>query len=54
MDQTEIKNWQKIASDLEAAGAIHSGFYLRARAIADGEPDPMPTLSELSQKPSAA
>ena len=47
MDQIEINNWAKIASDMEAAGTTESWFYQRARAIADGKPDPMPNVSEL-------
>ncbi len=47
MDQIEIDNWAKIANDMEAAGTTESWFYLRARAIADGKPDPMPNVSEL-------
>ena len=47
MDQIEINNWAKIASDMEAAGKTESWFYQRARAIADGKPDPMPNVSEL-------
>ena len=47
MDRIEIENWAKIANDLESAGATESWFYLRARAIADGKPDPMPNISEL-------
>ena len=47
MDQAEINNWQTIAETMEAKGDTESWFYLRARAIADGKPDPMPNLSEL-------
>jgi len=47
MDQTELNNWKAIAERLEAQGDTSSWFYLRARAIADGEPDPMPSVSEL-------
>ena len=47
MDQTEINNWQTIAESMEAKGDTESWFYLRARAIADGKPDPMPNVSEL-------
>ena len=47
MDQAEINNWQTIAESMEAKGDTESWFYLRARAIADGKPDPMPNLSEL-------
>ena len=47
MDQAEINNWKAIAESMEAKGNTESWFYLRARAIADGQPDPMPNVSEL-------
>ena len=47
MDQAEIDNWKAIAGSMEAKGSIESWFYLRARAIADGKPEPMPNVSEL-------
>ena len=47
MDQMELNNWKAIAERLEAQGDTSSWFYLRARAIADGKPDPMPSVSEL-------
>ena len=47
MDQAEINNWKTIAERMEAKGDTESWFYLRARAIADGKPDPMPSVSEL-------
>ena len=47
MDQTERNNWARIAENLEASGATESWFYQRARAIADGKPDPMPNVSDL-------
>ena len=47
MDQAEINNWQTIAESMESNGDTESWFYLRARAIADGKPDPMPSVSEL-------
>ena len=47
MDQAEIDNWKTIAESMEAKGDTESWFYLRARAIADGKPDPMPNVSEL-------
>ena len=47
MDQAEIYNWIAIAEKMEANGDTSSWFYLRARAIADGKPDPMPNVSEL-------
>ena len=50
MDQAEISNWKVIADKMKASGDTQSWFYLRARAIADGKPDPMPTVSELMPK----
>ena len=47
MDQAEINNWKAIAESMEAKGDTESWFYRRARAIADGQPDPMPSVSEL-------
>ena len=47
MDQAEINNWKAIAKSMEAKGNTESWFYLRARAIADGKPDPMPNVSQL-------
>ena len=47
MDQAEINNWKAIAEKMEANEDTSSWFYLRARAIADGKPDPMPNVSEL-------
>ena len=51
MDQAEINNWKSIAESMEAKGDTKSWFYLRARAIADGKPDPMPNISELLADP---
>ena len=50
MDQAEINNWKTIAEKMEASGDTETWFYLRARAIADGKQDPMPTVSELMPK----
>ncbi len=47
VDQIEQANWLKIAESMEAAGTTESWFYKRARAIADGSPDPMPNVNEL-------
>ena len=47
VDSIELENWTKIAEGMEASGDTESWFYLRARAIADGKPDPMPNLSQL-------
>ena len=47
MDQDEINNWKAIAESMDAKGNTESWFYLRARAIADGKPDPMPNVSQL-------
>ena len=51
MDQAEINNWKSIAESVEAKGVTENWFYLRARAIADGKPDPMPNISELLADP---
>ena len=53
MDQAEIDNWAKIAESMEGNGDTESWFYLRAPAIADGKPDPMPNVSQLMQEPAA-
>ena len=53
MDQAEIDNWAKIAESMEGNGDTESWFYLRARAIADGKPDPMPNVSQLMQEPAS-
>ena len=47
MDQAEINNRIAIAEKLETNGDTESWFSLRARAIADGKPDPLPNVSEL-------
>lgn len=47
MDPEELSNWKHLAKTMEANGATDSWFYRRARAIADGKPDPMPNISEL-------
>ena len=47
MHPDEFANWLRLAESMEASGAIDSWFYRRARAIADGKPDPMPSISEL-------
>ena len=40
---TEIRNWAVVAAALEAKGATNSQMYRRAKALADGLADPMPT-----------
>ena len=40
MDPQELSNWKLLAETMEADGATDSWFYRRARAIADGKPDP--------------
>ena len=39
----EIRNWAVVAAAMEAKGAIHSEMYKRAKAMANGNVDPMPT-----------
>ena len=40
---TEIRNWDVVAKAMEAAGSTSSQMYIRAKALAEGKPDPMPT-----------
>ena len=40
---TEIRNWDLVAKAMEAAGTTSSQMYVRAKALAEGKPDPMPT-----------
>jgi len=42
---TEIRNWDVVAKALEAAGDTSSQMYVRAKALALGKLDPMPTSS---------
>lgn len=41
MDQQERDNWKRIMEAMEASGDTESAFYRRAKAISEGEPDPM-------------
>jgi len=40
---TEIRNWAVVVAAMEAAGATSSQMYVRAKAVAEGKLDPMPT-----------
>ena len=40
---TEIHNWDVVAKAMESAGATSSQMYIRAKALATGKLDPMPT-----------
>ena len=40
---TEIRNWAVVAAAMEAKGATNSQMYIRAKALAQGKLDPMPT-----------
>ena len=42
---TEVRNWDVVAKAMEAAGATSSEMYIRAKALALGKLDPMPTSS---------
>ena len=42
---TEVRNWDIVAKAMEAAGATSSQMYIRAKALALGKLDPMPTSS---------
>jgi hypothetical protein len=50
MDQAERDNWVKIAAELENSGVTEGGFYQRAKAIADGQPDPGMTIGSTAEK----
>ncbi|MGE4581930.1 MAG: hypothetical protein AAEC03_06235 [Synechococcus sp.] len=39
----DVRNWDIIAKAMEAAGATSSQMYVRAKALAEGKLDPMPT-----------
>ena len=40
---SETKNWAVVAAAMEAQGATSSQMYRRAKAMAEGKADPMPT-----------
>jgi len=40
---TEIRNWAVVAAAMEAQGSTNSEMYRRAKALAAGLADPMPT-----------
>ena len=40
---TEIHDWAVIAAAMDATGATNSEMYRRAKALAEGNADPMPT-----------
>ena len=42
---TEVRNWDVVAKAMEAAGATSCEMYVRAKALALGKLDPMPTSS---------
>ena len=44
MDQVERDNWIRIAAEMEKSGVTEGGFYQRAKAIAEGKPDPAGTV----------
>ena len=39
----EVRNWDLVAEAMEAANATSSKMYIRAKALAEGKIDPMPT-----------
>ena len=43
MMTTEIRNWAVVAAAMEAKGATNSEMYRRAKVLAEGQADPMPT-----------
>ena len=40
---TEIRNWIVVVALMEAQGATNSQMHIRARALAEGESEPMTT-----------
>ena len=40
---TEIRNCAVVAASMEAQDATNSQMYIRAKALAEGESDPIPT-----------
>ena len=40
---TEIRNWAVVAAAMEAKGATNSEMYRRAKVLAEGQADSMPT-----------
>ena len=48
MNQEELDNWRRVLDALEAVGDRESGFYLRAQAICNGEPDPLTQMEQNS------
>ena len=42
---TEVRNWDVVAKALEASGNTTSQMYIRAKALALGKLNPMPTSS---------
>ena len=40
---TEIRNWAVVTAAIEAQGSTNSEMYRRAKALAAGLADPMPT-----------
>ena len=40
---TEVRNWNVVPKALEAVGATSIQMYIRAKALAEGKLDPMPT-----------
>ena len=40
---SETKNWVVVAAAMEAQGATSSQMYRRAKAMAEGKADPIPT-----------
>ena len=40
---TEGRNWGEASNAIEPAGTTSSQIYIRAKPLAEGKPDPMPT-----------
>jgi len=48
MDKHQKENWEKIAKHLEDLGATDNDYYLRAKAITEGNKDPVQKISPLT------
>ena len=49
MDKTSFENWVRVKEALEESGNTENFYYRRACAIVSGAPDPMESLSNVSQ-----
>tara|TARA_Y100000004_G_C8718939_1_gene329255 strand:- start:339 stop:506 length:168 start_codon:yes stop_codon:yes gene_type:complete len=48
MDKYQKENWAKILKHLEEVGATNNDYYIRAKAICQGEKDPIQVIEPLT------